>query len=52
MFQFEWHPQLGEIHTVTLVNGKGGVIKHIKAASWVKVELLDLWKNGPGDDVE
>ena len=46
MFQFELHPQTGEIRTEILVYEKGGVIKHVKAPAIKKVELLDLWKNG------
>ena len=42
MFQFKLHPHIGEIRTETLVYEKGEVIKHIKAATRVKVELLDL----------
>ena len=29
-----------------------GVIKHVEAPAINKVELLDLWKNGPHDNVE
>jgi hypothetical protein len=35
-----------------LVYEKGGVIKHVEAPAIKKVELLDLWKNGPRGDVE
>ena len=52
MFQFELHPYTGEIRTQILVYEKGRVIKHVKAPAINKVELLDLWKNGPRDDVE
>ena len=52
MFQFELHPHTGEIPTEILVYEKGGVIKHVEAQALNKVELLDLWKNGPCDDVE
>ena len=52
MFQFELHPHTGEIRTEILVYEKGGVIKHVKAPAINKVDLFDLWKNGPCDDVE
>ena len=42
----------GEIGMEILVYEKGGVIKHVKAPAINKVELLDLWKNGPRDNVE
>ena len=52
MFQFELHSHTGEIRTGILVYEKGGVIKHVEAPAINKVELLDLWTNGPCDDVE
>ena len=42
MFQFELHPNTGEINTKILVYEKGGVIKHVEAPAINKVELLDL----------
>ena len=50
--QFELHPHTGEIRTKVLVYEQGGVIKHVEAPAINKVELLDLSKNGPRDDVE
>ena len=44
MIQFELHPHTGEIRTEILVYEKAPAIN--------KVALLDLWKNGPCDDVE
>ena len=38
----ELQPNIGEVHTDILVYEKGGVIKHIKAPTRVKVELPDL----------
>ena len=52
MFQFELHPHTGEIRTEILVYEKGGVIKHVKAPAVNKVDLIDLWKNGPSDNVK
>ena len=52
MFQFELHPHTGEIRTGILVYEKGGVIKNVEAPAINKVDLLDLVKNGPSDDVE
>ena len=52
MFQFELHPHTGEIRMEILVSEKCGVIKHVKAPAINKVDLLELWKNGPCDDVE
>ena len=43
---YRWDP------TKILVYEKGGVIKHVETPAINKVELLDLWKNGPRDDVE
>ena len=42
MFQFELHPQTGEIRTKSLVYEKGGVIKHVEEPAINKVDLLDL----------
>ena len=42
MFQFEFHPYIGEICTDILVYEKVWVIKHIKSPAGVKVELPDL----------
>ena len=47
MFPFELHPHTGEIRTEILVYEKGGIIKHVEAPAINKVELLDLWRNGP-----
>ena len=52
MFLFKLHPHSGEISTEILVYGKGGVLKHVEAPAINKVDLFDLWKNGPRDDVE
>ena len=52
MFQFELHPHTDEIRTEILVYEKGGVIKHVKAPAINQVELLDLRKNGPRNNVE
>ena len=52
MFQFELHQHTGKIRKEVVVYEKGGVIKHVKAPAINKVELLDLWKNGPRDNVE
>ena len=52
MIQFELHPHTGEICTEILVYEKGGVIIYVEAPAINKVELLDLWKNGPRDKVE
>ena len=42
MFQFELHPNIGEIRTEILVYEKSWVIKHIKATARVKSELPDM----------
>ena len=52
IFPFELHPNTGEIRTEILVYEKGGVINHVEAPAINKVEPLDLWKNGPYDNVE
>ena len=48
MFQFELDSHTGETRTEILLYAKGGVIKY----AINKVDLLDLWKNGPRDEVE
>ena len=44
MCPFELHLYIGDIRTEILVCEKGGVIKHVKAPTINKDELLDLFK--------
>ena len=48
-FQFKWHPHVGEIHMETVMDEKGGVIKHIKAPA---VEIIYLRQNRLCDDMK
>ena len=52
MFQFEWHPHIGEIQTEIWVYEKGGVIKHVEVPAiklsfliCEKIDLVTMWNS-------